>query len=114
MFSVAHQTTAPLSVTATRGYACDIHEVLLVTAVGLTILKAVSGAAARRISLPFIQRSRLDKLGLAVLTAVGWRGMGRDNASFMASDILVLTVDSQSDVPSSFIRRCRNWMTMHD
>ena len=39
-----------------------------VTTVGLTMLKAVNGAAARRISLPFIQRERLIELGLAVLT----------------------------------------------
>ena len=52
-----------------------------VTAVGLTMLKAVSGAAARRISLPFIQHNSLVELGLAVLAGVGWRGTGRDNAS---------------------------------
>jgi hypothetical protein len=45
------------------------------------ISKAVSGAAARRISLPFIQHNSLVKLGLAVLIEVGWRGAGRDDAS---------------------------------
>ena len=53
-----------------------------VTAVGLTMLKAVSGAAARRISLPFSQQKRPIEVGLTVLTDVGWRDTGRDDASF--------------------------------
>ena len=53
-----------------------------VTAVGLTMLKAVSGAAARRISLPFSQHKRPIEVGLTVLTDVGWRDTGRDDASF--------------------------------
>lgn len=62
-----------------------------VTAADLTMSKAVSGAAARRISLPFIQNNSL-KPGLTELTEVGWRGTvptERDSASLIFSDNLI-------------------------
>ena len=73
---MAGQTTAPLSITVTGGYACEITKLYSVTAVGLTMFKAVNGAAARRINLPFIQDNNLVKLGLAVLIEVEWWGIG--------------------------------------
>ena len=83
-----------------------------VTAVGLTMLKAVSGAAARCISLPFSQLQRLVELGLAVFTEAGWRGTGRHNASFISSDMSSFVVKLQSCIPLALIGECRNGMTM--
>lgn len=60
----------------TGGYACEVTKLYSVTAVGLTMLKAVSGAAARRINLPFIHDKSLVMLGCAVLIEAGWWGTG--------------------------------------
>lgn len=85
-----------------------------ITAVGLTILKAVNGAAARRNSLPFSQHPRPVRFGLMVLTPteVGWRGTGQDHASFITSDMSSIVVNSQSCVPLALIRECRNGTTI--
>lgn len=89
-----------------RTRSCDS-----VATVGLTMLKAVNGAAARRISLPFIQRERLIEFGLAVLI---WSEIaGQHNASFVSSDILEFVLKSRRRVPLVFIRECRDGMTLH-